>query len=215
MARFSDDDSDRLPEGFVRIGYDADTQVYTYRDTNDGSTWEGAPGCRYGRLTQVSSGPCAAVIMPNDGPDTDDASDATRPFLVQRQQDEEAGKKRAGWRREYTPLLNFFLIIALVLMALIWGLNRGERTYAAASSSASSSSHGTVVANPPADGNAHASACKKNGWEEHVVVAGDTCWDLVKQRGTTVDELLRAGNGNDGVVCESLSVGELICLPCL
>jgi hypothetical protein len=32
-----------------RVGYDADTQVYTYRD-QDGSLWEGSPGQRYGVL---------------------------------------------------------------------------------------------------------------------------------------------------------------------
>jgi hypothetical protein len=32
-----------------RVGYDADTQTYTYRD-QDGSFWEGDPGVRYGLL---------------------------------------------------------------------------------------------------------------------------------------------------------------------
>jgi len=32
-----------------RVGYDADTQTYSYRD-QDGSYWEGAPGARYGVL---------------------------------------------------------------------------------------------------------------------------------------------------------------------
>ncbi len=44
-----DTDEERLPDGMLRIGYDADTQVYTYRD-EDGSIWEGAPGARYGTL---------------------------------------------------------------------------------------------------------------------------------------------------------------------
>jgi len=35
-----------------RVGYDADTQTYTFRDSN-GSLWESAPGNRYGRLTQI------------------------------------------------------------------------------------------------------------------------------------------------------------------
>jgi hypothetical protein len=34
-----------------RVGYDADTQVYTYRD-QDGSLWEGPAGQRYGVLKQ-------------------------------------------------------------------------------------------------------------------------------------------------------------------
>jgi hypothetical protein len=32
-----------------RVGYDADTQVYTYQD-EDGTYWEGPEGARYGSL---------------------------------------------------------------------------------------------------------------------------------------------------------------------
>lgn len=46
-------DEYRLPEGLQRIGYDADTQIYTYQDT-DGSYWEGEEGNRYGQLHRVS-----------------------------------------------------------------------------------------------------------------------------------------------------------------
>jgi hypothetical protein len=52
--RWDNDDDERLPEGMVRIGYDADTQIYTFRDA-DGSLWEGEPGCRYGKLHRVSA----------------------------------------------------------------------------------------------------------------------------------------------------------------
>jgi hypothetical protein len=54
MSRFSryDTDEERLPEGMQRVGYDADTQVYTFRDA-DGSFWESAPGNQYGQLTKV------------------------------------------------------------------------------------------------------------------------------------------------------------------
>jgi hypothetical protein len=39
-----------LPDGFERIGYDADTQRYTFRDARDGSLWEGGEGAEYGTL---------------------------------------------------------------------------------------------------------------------------------------------------------------------
>ncbi|KAK4123106.1 hypothetical protein N657DRAFT_645831 [Parathielavia appendiculata] len=69
MGKWSDLDGDegRLPEGMTRVGYDADTQVYTYRDS-DGSYWEGAPGCRYGRLHRVKSAtpPLPSVHIPDD-----------------------------------------------------------------------------------------------------------------------------------------------------
>lgn len=57
MSRYHDyEDSDeyRLPEGFERIGYDADTQTYTYRAPN-GTIHSGQPGNRYGRLVPASS----------------------------------------------------------------------------------------------------------------------------------------------------------------
>lgn len=49
-----DEDSTRLPEGFKRIGYDADTATYTYEDS-DGNRYEGAPSCEYGVLTKIES----------------------------------------------------------------------------------------------------------------------------------------------------------------
>lgn len=53
-SRFAeyDADEDNLPQGMTRIGYDADTETYTYSSA-DGSIWEGSPGSRYGNLTRV------------------------------------------------------------------------------------------------------------------------------------------------------------------
>lgn len=49
-------DASRLPEGFERIGYDADTQVYTFKSA-DGDLYESAPGNRYGELWPVGQRP--------------------------------------------------------------------------------------------------------------------------------------------------------------
>lgn len=56
MNRWSQfaEDPQRLPEGFVRISYDADTQVYTFRDSN-GTLYRGTSGAEYGTLTPISS----------------------------------------------------------------------------------------------------------------------------------------------------------------
>ena len=54
MPRYTSTDQDRLPEGMTRIGYDADTQTYTFKDA-DGSYWESAPGNEYGRLHRAGS----------------------------------------------------------------------------------------------------------------------------------------------------------------
>ncbi|KAM7206131.1 hypothetical protein V8F20_002913 [Naviculisporaceae sp. PSN 640] len=66
MGRWShfDTDEERLPDGMKRVGYDADTQVYTYRDT-DGSYWEGAPGVQYGKLFRVRSHRDEAPALPS------------------------------------------------------------------------------------------------------------------------------------------------------
>lgn len=108
MSRFSryDTDEERLPDGMTRVGYDADTQVYTFQDS-DGSLWESAPGNQYGQLTKVS-----------DGPDPDDYAADTQPFLISDESD-----SRSSWRREMGPMLNFFVIIGLSLLLLFWYLN--------------------------------------------------------------------------------------------
>lgn len=106
MSRFSryDTDDERLPEGMTRVGYDSDTQVYTYQDA-DGSLWEGAPGVEYGQLYRVG-----------EAPDPEDAD--TEPFLLSQQ-----ARPRTSWRAEMMPLLNFFVLIGVSLMGLFWYLN--------------------------------------------------------------------------------------------
>ncbi|KAK0224253.1 hypothetical protein IW262DRAFT_1295889 [Armillaria fumosa] len=47
------EDSFRLPEGFKRIEYDADTMRYTFTDKH-GKLYRSAPGEEYGMLTPVT-----------------------------------------------------------------------------------------------------------------------------------------------------------------
>ncbi|KAI0364552.1 hypothetical protein BV20DRAFT_974300 [Pilatotrama ljubarskyi] len=51
MGRWTqyDEDSYRLPAGMVRVGYDADTGKYQFRD-RDGSLWDGPLGSEYGTM---------------------------------------------------------------------------------------------------------------------------------------------------------------------
>ena len=58
MSRYShyDTDEERLPEGMTRVGYDADTQVYTFKSP-EGELYEAAPGNRYGELWPVGQRP--------------------------------------------------------------------------------------------------------------------------------------------------------------
>lgn len=174
MSRYSryDDDEERLPEGMTRVGYDADTQVYTFQDA-DGSLWEGAPGCRYGQLRQVGH-----------APDPDDDND-TQPFLVS-----EPTHSRTSWRAELMPLLNFGMLVGLCLLGLFWYLHV----------SASSDDDGEVVPEL---------ICP----DENVVYSvekGDSCWDLAKDRGISVDDVLDL---NPKLDCDTLKFGTEICLP--
>jgi hypothetical protein len=64
MGRWShyDTDEERLPDGMRCVGYDADTQIYSFRD-RDGNLWEGAPGARYGKMWQVQGPRRAATLQ--------------------------------------------------------------------------------------------------------------------------------------------------------
>jgi len=109
MSRWSryDSDEERLPEGMTRVGYDADTQTYTYRDSS-GGYWEGEPGCRYGRLSRTSSSPPRPS---NSSPASDDTSE-----------------RSVSWRHEMMPLLNFFVLVGLFLLVVFWFLGRTSST---------------------------------------------------------------------------------------
>ncbi len=162
MSRYYDSDEERLPEGMTRVGYDADTQVYTFRD-QDGSLWEGPPGSRYGHLTRVS------------GPS---------PSQPPQQQQPQAPLQRRPWRQEYMPLLNFFLLIGVFLLGVFWFMGF------------------TIQPSTPPPACGHRPS--------HTVEPGDTCWDIAKGNGISLDELRGA---NEGLDCDRLSVGSIVCLP--
>ncbi|KAL1862886.1 hypothetical protein VTK73DRAFT_6579 [Phialemonium thermophilum] len=77
-----DSEEEMLPPGFKRIGYDADTQTYFYSDDN-GATWEGSPGSRYGTLRRVSTRAAPLRQMPAGSsatvPHVQSAASTTRP----------------------------------------------------------------------------------------------------------------------------------------
>ncbi|KAF2674081.1 hypothetical protein BT63DRAFT_473858 [Microthyrium microscopicum] len=81
MGRWADreSDSERLPEGMRRVGYDADTQTYTFQD-EEGNFYEGAPGARYGTLYPTGTrGPKA---VPDSVPDKDESWRYMAPFVL-------------------------------------------------------------------------------------------------------------------------------------
>ncbi|KAI1310849.1 carbohydrate-binding module family 50 protein [Xylaria venustula] len=177
MPRWSeyDTDEERLPEGMQRIGYDADTQTYTFRDT-DGSIWESAPGNQYGQLRRVS-----APALPSYG--EDDESSPTHPLNYS---GPDPSDRPGSWRQEMMPLLNWFLLVGLFLLVVVWFITGGSK--------------------------GSTEVVRSCGDEEtpYKIVAGDTCWAVAEARSITVDALLEH---NDGLDCDKLSVGETICVP--
>lgn len=205
-----DTDEERLPEGMVRIGYDADTQVYTFRST-DGSLWEGPPGSRYGHLTKVASAPKPPSNLENidveaandadlgDQPPPYDESEAAQPFLSRPgAQGDTMGQQRRAWgdeamamtmrrhwRAELMPLLNFFFILALFLMGLFWFLGRMA-----------------LSTEPSCAPGSHA----------HHIRQSETCWSIADMHGIGVDKLLES---NHELNCNMLWIGATVCVPAM
>lgn len=186
MGRWSnyDTDEERLPEGMTCIGYDADDQTYTYRNTTDGSIWESAPGNRYGRLRQVS-GP----TQPSQGGFRDEDDNALPPPPYDNEDSDSYAHEthRVSWRTEMMPLLNFFMLIALFMMGVFWYLH-----WMAGGES------GTPVAQ-----------CSRGSYTYNIN-PGDTCWAIADSRGLKVEDVLRL---NEGLDCDRLTVGSAICVP--
>lgn len=183
MSRFSryDTDEERLPQGMSRVGYDAESQTYTYRDA-DGSYWEGAPGAEYGHLTRVSGGSC-----PNS--DNDDNSDDRAPFIPGSGEPprlEPWELEQQSWRQAWAPLLNFFVLVGLFLIGVIWLLYHFKRT-------------------PP-----ERIECGGLGEAAYRIHKGDTCWAIANRKGTSVEDLL---GSNSSLDCDRLKVGSWICVP--
>jgi hypothetical protein len=78
-------DTDRLPEGIQRTGYDDQTARYQFRD-RDGNTYLGPPHEEYGALTLVGRGsraPSPKAII-SDRPGAFASGGCTRSVAMQR-----------------------------------------------------------------------------------------------------------------------------------
>jgi hypothetical protein len=113
-----------------RVCYDADSQVYTFRDA-DGSFWESAPGNQYGELTEVGTGteasrqfrlrnpqffpspsprPAAAADTFTEAPrDTFAPHETFDEILSERAAARRAADQRAGNNQETRSCLNVLL----------------------------------------------------------------------------------------------------------
>ncbi|KAF8878105.1 hypothetical protein BD779DRAFT_1555567 [Infundibulicybe gibba] len=82
------EDSYRLPEGVTRVGYDADTSQYTFRD-RQGKFYVGEPGAEYGTLRPLSGAPRdpknkenKALSVTTSGPPAKTFQDILPPNLI-------------------------------------------------------------------------------------------------------------------------------------
>ncbi|EIN14285.1 hypothetical protein PUNSTDRAFT_96027 [Punctularia strigosozonata HHB-11173 SS5] len=108
-----DEDDYRLPEGMKRVGYDADTQTYYYRDQS-GTLYQGPEGAQYGELRPVSDAP--APLAGTLGEDLE-AAPTQRDGFAPLPTDENSRHYRVS--SPYRTLFPFFLIIATFLL-LVW-----------------------------------------------------------------------------------------------
>jgi LysM repeat protein len=181
MSRWSeyDTDAERLPEGMQRIGYDADTQTYTFRDA-DGTIWESAPGNKYGQLRRV------ADALPSYGED-DEGTSPSQPLTYSGSgSGSHSSRGQPSWRHEMMPLLNWFLVVGLFLLVIVWFITGSSKSSADVVRSCSDTA--TPVKIRP----------------------GDTCWAIAEERSIPLSDLL---SENEALDCDKLSVGDTICVP--
>lgn len=176
----SSQDSQRLPEGMQRIGYDADTQSYIFRDV-DGATYTSAPGARYGELTRVSS---SSSSLSTHEYDLSNAPARTFEEMEERKRVVDKGN------REAVRMMLPFALLVLVFMFLLFKLVGGGAW---------------------ADGAPKQVLDCGQGSHQIEVDKGDTCWEIARDHGLGVEDLL-ALRGNERVVCERLRIGMGICV---
>jgi hypothetical protein len=182
-------DAERLPSGFERIGYDADTQTYTFRDA-DGNTYESEPGNRFGELHRVDS----SSSSPRSRSSSVDTLDKPNGQPSRTFDEMFNGRQDAITKgnREAVRMMMPFAVIVLIFLILVFKL-----LYA-----------GDAESLTPPEGSV---ACDQ-GAHEVQVEQGDTCWAIAQASHITVEELL-ALRGNEQVDCDRLAVGKNICVP--
>jgi hypothetical protein len=169
-----------------RVGYDADTQKYSFRDAS-GSFFESAPGARYGKLVRVGEDPESPSSSTEDSP-TDGKPVYTFEEMQLRNQDVDLGNRDSV--RKIIP----FALLVLVYMFLLFRLVYGGFGWTTADG-----------------GNEQVLDCGQ-GSRQVQIARGDTCWGIAEGGGVGVEELLGL-QGNEGVDCDRLRVGQAMCVP--
>ncbi|KAF8273855.1 hypothetical protein EI94DRAFT_1079986 [Lactarius quietus] len=187
MGRWSqyDEDDCRLPEGMKRVGYDADSSKYLFRD-KDGCLWEGQEGARFGEMTRVSD--TRTVTHNSDEDDMENGSVSAGSHAPAPGSAAGTTYPRYSTGSPYRVMFPFFLIVIVVLL-LVWRVVV---------------SPGLVPVKYP--------VCPE-GSSRVTIVAGDTCWRIAEAHGCGLEALksVNAGLRCEGLIpgeqiCVPLSV---------
>lgn len=193
-------DNERLPEGFSRTGYDADSERYTFLGP-DNQHYESEPGNRYGKLWPAGehqaklqaasdlarqSSTSSTRVKPGDSPTT-----RQRGLSIFDEIEADQAALKKDNKEAVRTMLPFALLILVAMILLFKLLYR---------SGADSADHGhkQIV------------HCRQ-GSHEVQVLKGDTCWAIAESYGMGVDEFLGL-YGNEALDCDRLSIGQKICL---
>jgi hypothetical protein len=178
-------DAERLPEGFERISYDADTQTYTFRDA-DGNTYKSEPGSRYGQLHPVGSRSSTSSTEIDSEAAYKDSANSTpaRSFGEMLGDDNAMKKENREAVRAMLPFALLIFIFLLVVFKLLYGADAAME---------------------------QVTHCGE-GSRQVQIAKGDTCWAVAESCGVGVEDLL-AVRGNEKVDCDALRVGQGICVP--
>jgi len=173
-----------------RIGYDADTECYYFKDS-DGSIWRGEPGTAYGEMTRVSSPrPSTSSDRDHDhdleGAPVSSATTRGGGYQLLSADGPTMASKSDVNASAYRTLFPFFLLIAAVLL-LVWRL---------------------VLS--PSLSSTPAILCPKPQTAPYLIQPGDTCWEISKAHGCSVEELKEL---NAKVQCDKLAPGSVVCVP--
>jgi len=188
MGRWTQYDEDEYRLGMKRVGYDADTQRYYYRN-DSGAIWAGAEGAEYGEMTRVSNIPTSISNASSSRSDSDieaaPASSRSDGYqLLTADPSRTMAHKAQINTGAYRTLFPFFLIIAVVLL-LIWRLI----LYPGLSVPTKKCPEGT-----------------KAYW----VQPGDSCWEISNAHKCSFEKFKEL---NPKVECDPLMPGTSVCLP--
>ncbi|PCH34330.1 hypothetical protein WOLCODRAFT_135647 [Wolfiporia cocos MD-104 SS10] len=185
MGRWTqyDEDEYRLPAGMQRVGYDADSGKYYFRD-REGALWEGAEGAEYGEMRMVSHAPIATGGQDELG-DVEAAPSRVDGYQPLATDPDDAGAHNSASSRG--PGSPYRMLFPFFLLALRLAFYRPR------------------VDSPPPD----VGLCP--GTSVPVAVqAGDTCWKLAHSRNFTLEAFLGL---NPTLDCNGLMPGQTVCVP--